>query len=207
MQSFDDSIAILFLIVFFGFVLFSKLFGSKSERIRPVRPRRVNEKHTNIYRKATVYDLKQYGDLSYQPLNLMSEAEISFFIKLQKAFPGYFIFPQIGASGLIGINSQPFNKDHFFSAINWIDSARVDFTLCDSSGLVVALIELDDASHDDKQGRDEARNYIYRKAGYQLFRFDCRRMPAWPRYGKPSCKTKTPPLSATAEPAPVALAA
>jgi hypothetical protein len=176
MQSFDDSIAILFLIVFFGVVLFSKLFA-KPKKNRPARPQRVPVKHTNIYRKATVYDLKQYGDLSYQPLELMSEAEISFFIKLQKAFPGYFIFPQVGAGGLIGIHSQPFNKDHFFSAINWIDSARIDFTLCDAQGTVVALIELDDSSHDDKQGRDEARNYIYRKAGYQLFRFDCRRMP------------------------------
>ena len=41
----------------------------------------------------------------------------------------------------------------------------------------MALIELDDFSHDAQQDRDEARNHIYRAAGYRLFRFDCRRMP------------------------------
>ena len=56
-------------------------------------------------------------------------------------------------------------------------TARIDFTLCDPNGQIVALIELDDVSHDTKEDRDEARNYIYRAAGYRLFRFDCRRMP------------------------------
>lgn len=130
-----------------------------------------------VHHKAPVGELQSFRDLSYRRLPLMTEAEINFFLKLQMAFPGYFIFPQIGASGLIDIKSDPFNRYHFFSALNWIDTARVDFTLCAPSGQIVALIELDDSSHDDKKDRDEARNYIYRAAGYRLFRFDCRRMP------------------------------
>jgi hypothetical protein len=153
------------------------IFIAVSSRLRRKKGASSGRIGSKMYRKAAVNELKLFGDLSYQRLNLMSETEINFFIKLQMAFPGYFVFPQIGATALIDIKSRPFNRHHFFSALNWIDTARIDFTLCDPQGLIVALIELDDSSHDDKKDRDEARNYIYRSAGYRLFRFDCRRMP------------------------------
>lgn len=151
------------------FVASSFLRRKKADRSGP--------EQVKVHHKAAADELRLFNDLSYQRRPLMTEAEINFFLKLQLAFPGYFIFPQIGASALIDIKSQPFNRYHFFAALNWIDTARLDFTLCDPNGQIVALIELDDSSRDTKEDRDEARNYIYRAAGYLLFRFDCRRMP------------------------------
>ncbi|MDR2946761.1 MAG: DUF2726 domain-containing protein [Candidatus Adiutrix sp.] len=165
----------VFISAFLLTVIVGSLFRSRT-KIRTERPTRKKQADRPRHKKPAE-DLKNFCDLSYRQLPLMSETEINFFVKLQLAFPGYFIFPQIGASGLVGIESQPYNRSHFFSALNWVDTARVDFTLCDPQGKVVALIELDDASHDDQKERDEARNYIYRAAGYRLFRFDCRQMP------------------------------
>jgi Uncharacterized protein conserved in bacteria len=162
----------LYIAVFLIMLILFFMFGGSKKR-RSGRRGQTDK----VHHKAPAEELKTFRDLSYRPPPLMTEAEINFFIKLQMAFPGYFIFPQIGGSALVGIESKPFNRYHFFSALNWIDTARVDFTLCDPQCRVVALIELDDSSHDDRKERDEARDYIYRCAGYRLFRFDCRRMP------------------------------
>ena len=153
------------------------IFLAASSLLRRNKGKASGPDRVKVHHKAPAGELQGFRDLSYRRLPLMTEAEINFFIKLQMAFPGYFVFPQVGASGLIDVKSEPFNRYHFFSALNWIDTARIDFTLCDPQGRVVALIELDDWSHDEKKDRDEARNYIYRAAGYRLFRFDCRRMP------------------------------
>jgi hypothetical protein len=48
---------------------------------------------------------------------------------------------------------------------------RADFVLLDRSFLVLAIIELDDNSHDGKEDRDDKRDAMLTSAGYKVLRF------------------------------------
>lgn len=120
-------------------------------------------------------DIFTCRNVIYQPLALMSRTEANFWRLLRKALPGYHIFPQIATSALLTVQTD--NKEHFGNILRKFESTRVDFVVCDHQLAVLALIELDDQSHDPKKDRDRERDFITSKAGYRTVRFDCRNWP------------------------------
>jgi len=120
-------------------------------------------------------DIRQYNDVSYKALPLMSQTEINFWCLLYEAAPGYHIFPQVAASALLTIESP--DPQHFKDVLKVYSASRIDFVVCDAQLNVVALVELDDRSHDDKKEKDGQRDFISGQAGYKTVRFDCRQWP------------------------------
>ena len=117
---------------------------------------------------------KQVGNINYNPKQFMTDTERQFYGKLQSAVQGYFVFPQVSTSSIITPFVSPYNYGTYKSALNKINQTTIDYIICDSSLNIVALIELDDKSHDKKQDRDQKRDSYTAQAGYRTIRFDCR---------------------------------
>jgi very-short-patch-repair endonuclease len=54
---------------------------------------------------------------------------------------------------------------------NTFDRKRADFVVCEKSFRVVAVVELDDSSHDGNEGRDRQRDALLIDAGYRVLRY------------------------------------
>lgn len=121
-------------------------------------------------------DISKFKDVTYKPCLLMSPTETRFYQLLHQAVPGYHIFPQVAINALVDIESN--NKDHFRQVLRAFNTFRADFVICDSSLKVLAIVELDDKSHDNRRDKDQKRDYVTTRAGYRTVRFDCRNWPA-----------------------------
>lgn len=120
-------------------------------------------------------DITEFKDVHYHALPMMSQTEINFWCLLYQAAPGYHIFPQVATSALL--NAQSSDPDHFRAALRAYSTTRIDFVISDAKLNIVALVELDDKSHDDKKEKDRRRDFITGQAGYRTVRFDCRKWP------------------------------
>lgn len=112
---------------------------------------------------------------SYKPTTFMSDNEIEFFNRLIKAFPEYYVFPQVAMSGLVAPKTNDFKKMN--SIKNTYNRSRVDFVLYKDKK-VFAVIELDDKTHKGKEDKDTKRDGILNQAGYKTFRFNSRNKPS-----------------------------
>lgn len=112
---------------------------------------------------------------SYKSTILMSDNEIEFFNRLIKAFPEYYVFPQVAMSGLVAPKTTDFKKMN--SIKNTYNRSRVDFVIYKDKK-VFAVIELDDKTHKGKEDKDNKRDSILNQAGYKTFRFDSKNKPS-----------------------------
>lgn len=120
-------------------------------------------------------DITKFKDMRYKSCPLMSPTEIRFWRILHQAAPGYQIFPQVAINALVDVESE--NSDHFRKVLRAFNTFRADFIVCDASLQVLAIVELDDSSHDARRDKDHKRDYVTTQAGYKTVRFDCR---SWP---------------------------
>lgn len=106
---------------------------------------------------------------------LLTENEIEFFGRLKKALPGYEVFPQVALKAFIKPGASSGSKQ-FWAELAKIGSKHCDFLVCAPSTYeVIAIIELDDRSHDSK--KDAERDAMTRAAGFKTLRFESRRKP------------------------------
>lgn len=120
-------------------------------------------------------DITTFKDMRYKSSPLMSPTEIRFWRILYQAVPGYHIFPQVAINALVDVESE--NSDHFRKVLRAFNTFRADFIVCDANLKVLAIVELDDRSHDARRDKDNRRDYVTTQAGYKTVRFDCR---SWP---------------------------
>lgn len=106
---------------------------------------------------------------------ILSENELEFFHRLQRALPAYHVFPQVAANALLKVAAAvPKQRTH--AARNKFAQKHVDFIVCERDSLEVkAIIELDDKTH--LADRDRARDLMFQQAGYAVHRFESRRKP------------------------------
>ena len=142
--------------------------------LKPRRRSRRDGYRDRNYR--AVDDFTVYQDVRYLRLPFMSQTEINFWGLLVRAAAGYHIFPQVATSALLNIESP--EPKHFRTVLRAFSTTRIDFVICDAQLRVVALVELDDVSHDDKKEKDRRRDFITAQAGYKTVRFDCRQWPS-----------------------------
>ena len=106
---------------------------------------------------------------------LMTPAEVRFWHRLEAAVPDHRISCQVSMGALLkpvrGLSRQDWwrNYGRFSQKI-------VDFVVVDRGGEVVAVVELDDASH--SRSNDANRDALLGRGGYRILRFEMRCFPS-----------------------------
>jgi Protein of unknown function (DUF2726) len=106
---------------------------------------------------------------------LLTENEKAFFLRLQRALPGFHVFPQVSFAAFLTVDGRVLQQE------GWAIRAKfnrkiVDFVVCARGTLeVIALIELDDRAHSASAIRK--RDEITQAAGYRTLRFPSKQKP------------------------------
>lgn len=127
--------------------------------------------------KAGVVDVSKIWRVfqPYRTKDLMTPNEQDMFARLVRALPGHYVFPQV-AMGAIVTSAPRLGEAVARGVRSRFDRKIVDFLVVDSRTFdVVAIVELDDRTHDTK--KDQARDRITGAAGYRTVRFQARRKP------------------------------
>jgi Protein of unknown function (DUF2726) len=107
---------------------------------------------------------------------LLTPNETEFFHRLQRALPAYHVFPQVPFAALLTVDRKLSGKARWSIRARF-DRKIADFVVCERLSLkAVAIIELDDRTHNPKADRE--RDAITEAAGYQTFRFQSKRKPS-----------------------------
>ena len=77
--------------------------------------------------------------------------------------PNCHVFVQVSLAAFLHTNGWK-TRNRFIRKI-------ADFVVTDSNLNILAVIELDDKSHDDKQAQDKARDDMLKAAGYKVLRY------------------------------------
>ena len=87
------------------------------------------------------------GDFPFYAKKAMSAPEQILYYRLASSLPDHVILAQVGLSRLLGVK-----RGYNFAAWNnRINRMSADFVVCAKDASVVAVIELDDASHEREQ--------------------------------------------------------
>ena len=121
-------------------------------------------------------DITKFKDVAYLPLRIMTQVEEDFWKLLVQATPGCQVFPKVGGSALVIAQSD--NAGHFWEATNRFNKNRFDFVVCNNQLKVIALVELDDQSQEQRLEQDKEQDFITSQAGYRTIRFDSRNWPS-----------------------------
>lgn len=94
---------------------------------------------------------------------LLTDREQPMFHRLQQAFPNDIVLSQVAFSALLTAKGLPTRAT--------FNRKVVDFVLVTKAFEVVAVIELDDASHRGREEHDSRRDSLLERAGYRVLRF------------------------------------
>lgn len=108
---------------------------------------------------------------------LMTGNEREFCGRLRRALGSrYDIVPQVAMGALIDV-ALPRTHPQFWPTLERFSRKIVDFVVCERGSMrVVAVVELDDRTHDAE--RDRQRDALMLEAGIRTLRFDSRRKPS-----------------------------
>lgn len=93
---------------------------------------------------------------------LMTEHEKTMFTQL-KGVPGCHIFCQVSLGAILRTKSWK-TRNRFSQKI-------ADYVVTDQDFNILAVIELDDKSHDNKKAQDKERDDMLKEAGYKVLRY------------------------------------
>lgn len=85
------------------------------------------------------------------------------FTRLIEALPEHFVLSQVAFSALITTTGR--------ATRNRFNRKVADFVVLDKSFNVVAVVELDDASHKGSEAKDADRDAMLKEAGYRVIRY------------------------------------
>lgn len=117
---------------------------------------------------------KRQKKYRYRSMAIMTATEEKFFRQLVSALPDVWIFPQVAFSALL--KPRATGKE-YWAAWGRMAQKRLDFALYDASMHLIAVIELDDPSHDGRATDDRQRDALLAQVGIRVLRFDVRRWP------------------------------
>ncbi|MBY0368648.1 MAG: DUF2726 domain-containing protein [Burkholderiaceae bacterium] len=101
------------------------------------------------------------GDI--RPRKLLTEREKPMFFRLRQAFPDDVVLSQVAFSALLTAKDQP-TRSTFNRKV-------ADFVVATKAFEVLAVIELDDSTHDGREVQDSKRDQLLQVAGYRVLRF------------------------------------
>lgn len=105
----------------------------------------------------------------------LSTPEQVLYFRLVNALPRHVVLAQVQLSRVLGVK-----KGHAAQAWNnRINRMSVDFVICSKDATVVAVIELDDASHDraDRKLADAKKDRALSAAGIVIHRYQVKSLP------------------------------
>lgn len=114
-------------------------------------------------------------DLPIERKTFLTAAELRFLGILERALPGHHISCQVSMGALLKPR-KGLGKKRFWAVRGRFGQKIVDYVVIDPrTGMVQAVIELDDSSHD--AAKDAARDAMMAKGGYRTIRFPSRPQP------------------------------
>ena len=105
----------------------------------------------------------------------LSQPEQILYFRLIEALPDHIILAQVQLSRFLGVK-----KGHNYQAwSNRINRMSADFVVCSKDAFVVAVIELDDATHQklDRQSADLKKNKALEAAEIKIVRWQAKSIP------------------------------
>ncbi|MES2886356.1 MAG: DUF2726 domain-containing protein [Pseudomonadota bacterium] len=115
------------------------------------------------------------GDWPLYAKRPMSMREHELYWKLLKALPDHIVLSQVALSQIVGVK-----KGHKALPLrNRYDRKVADFVVCAKDASVLAVIELDDATHEreDRKNADAVKDKVLRCAGIKLIRWQAKSLP------------------------------
>jgi hypothetical protein len=109
----------------------------------------------------------------YRRHTIMTDNEREFYGRLLAACPDCQIWPQVPILALVRPDAKEGSRA-FWTAFRRISNTRVDWAIVRDMD-VLAIVELDDRSHDTR--KDAERDRILRSCGYRVVRFNSSRRP------------------------------
>jgi len=97
------------------------------------------------------------------------------YFRLVQALPDHIVLAQVQLSRLLGVKKT----NNYQAWLNRISQLSADFVVCKKDSSVVAVIELDDATH-QKEGRkaaDAKKNKALSSAGVPILRWQAKAIP------------------------------
>lgn len=111
----------------------------------------------------------------FYPSYAMTRNEQQLYWKLTSALPDYIVLAQVQASRILKIKKSA-NPQYWFNRVNRMS---YDYVICHKNSYPLAVIELDDSSHEraERQEADSRKNKILNDAGLTLFRWQQQTIP------------------------------
>lgn len=105
----------------------------------------------------------------------LSQAEQVLYFRLVHALPEHIILAQVQLSRLLGVKKGN-NYQAWFNRINRLSA---DFVVCNRDSSIVAVIELDDATHqkEGRQATDAKKDRAMASAGVRVVRWHAKSIP------------------------------
>ncbi len=110
--------------------------------------------------------------------HLMSPNEAEFFGRLKRALPNFEVLAQVSWGALVEPNVA--RSSRYYWPIKRAYTMRIaDYVICARNTMaVVAVVELDDFTHDNKQSADSERDALLASLGFITLRWDSRKKPS-----------------------------
>jgi very-short-patch-repair endonuclease len=117
------------------------------------------------------------ADYRYYKKELLTAPEQVLLHRLISALPGKLVFAQVAMRALVDVKSH--DRKTFWSKFGEIQGKYVDFVVCEPSGAVITVIELDDSSHqrEDRKKADLIKDKAFTEAGVRLIRIQGGKIP------------------------------
>lgn len=105
----------------------------------------------------------------------LSQPEQVLYFRLVQALPEHIILAQVQLSRLLGVKKGN-NYQAWFNRINRMSA---DFVVCNKDSSIVAVIELDDATHqkEDRQAADAKKDKALASANVRVIRWQAKAIP------------------------------
>jgi hypothetical protein len=111
----------------------------------------------------------------YKQKAFLTKNEKEFFNRLVQALPDYYIFPQVSLGALLQPNVKNNDKKNFYSIRGTFSQKIVDYVICSKDIQVIAIIELDDKTHN--KNKDAKRDSMIEEANYKMIRWNSNSKP------------------------------
>jgi very-short-patch-repair endonuclease len=105
----------------------------------------------------------------------LTQPEQILYFRLLSALPEHIVLAQVQLSRFLGVKKGA----NVQSWLNRISRMSADYVICQKDASVIAVVELDDASHqsDRRVTADAKKESALRAAGIKLFRWQVRELP------------------------------
>lgn len=105
----------------------------------------------------------------------LSQPEQVLYFRLVQALPEHIVLAQVQLSRLLGVKKG----NNYQSWSNRINRMSADFVVCSKDSSIVAVIELDDATHqkEDRQAADTKKDKALASANIRIIRWQVKAIP------------------------------